>query len=199
MRKKNFLSLIITLQLALGIIAFYLESEFELPNGIRLGASLLGVSSIIWGLEELLNHRSLYSFSWQKGEKQQTLMTIGSIATSLLRFLIGIGLLIISLLGFIGIGSQAVDFFKTRPGIGIVFAGALGFTYSIQQFFMQKSASESLKLRLEKFFQRLFSAILALLSLLLLAVGTIEILHPELFNQILNALVAALGLPFLLE
>ncbi len=199
MKKKNFLSWAIILLLALGILAFYLETEFELPNGIRLGAGLLGASSILWGLEELFNHRSIYSLSWQKGEKRQTLLTIGSIATSLLRFMIGVGLLIISLLGFLGVGSQSVNFIRTRPGIVIVFAGALGITYGIQQFFEKKNAPDTFRFRLERFFQRFFSLLLMLLSLFLLGAGIIEILHPELFKQILNALVSALGLPFFLE
>lgn len=199
MKKKNFLSWAIILLLALGILAFYLETEFQLPNGIRLSAGLLGASSILWGLEEILNHRSLYSLSWQKGEKRQTLLTIGSIATGLLRFLIGISLLIVSLLGFLGIGSQSVNFIRIRPGIAIVFTGAMGITFGIQQLFETKDTPDTLRFRLEKFFQHFFSILLMLLSLFLLAVGTIEILYPELFKKILETLSAVIGFPFFLE
>lgn len=199
MKKKNFLSWVTISLLALGILAFYLETEFELPNVIQLSAGLLGASSILWGLEELLNHRSLYSFSWHSSEKRQILLTVGSIATSLLRFLIGIGLLIISLLGFLGVGSQSVNFIRTRPGIAIVFAGALGITYGIQQFFEQKNTADTLRFRLESFFQRFFSIFLMLLSFFLLGAGIIEILFPDLFKQILAGLYTAIGFPFFLE
>jgi hypothetical protein len=186
METKKYLSWSMILLLALGILAFFLETEFNLPNGIRLGVGLLGAACIVWGVEELINHRVIYSFFWQGRDRQQSLMTMVSISASLSRFLIGSGLLAISLLGFFGAGSQAADFIRTRPGIALLFSGVLGLTLSIQQLFKQGSPSESLQSQLERIFQRFFGAVLALLSMALLAVGMVEIFRPDLFKQVLN-------------
>jgi len=199
MDKRKPLSWIIILFLALGILAIFLESEFEVANGIRAGAGLLGIASILWGVEEIINHSALYSFSWQKSERAMTLKTIASIAVSLLRLLIGIGLVTISLLGFFGLGDPAVNFIKNRPGFVMVFLSSLGLTYGAQQFLIAKKQGKGLKVFLENISGRIFGVILILVSCVVLVLGLMEIIWPEGFENLVRLVLQRLGLPFMLQ
>lgn len=180
----------------MGILTIYLESEFEVLNGIRAGAGLLGIASILWGVEEIVNHRAFYSFSWQKNERDLTLKTIASITVSLLRLLIGIGLVTISLLGFLGLGDPAANFIKYRPGFAMVFISALGFSYGAQQFLLAKKQGKSLKFFLENISGRIFGAILIIVSSAILVIGLIEIFWPEIFQIYLRLFLSHLNFPF---
>jgi len=179
MEKRKLLSWIIILFLALGIFAIFLESEFEVAEGIRAGAGLLGIASILWGVEEFTERSVLYSFSWEKSEREMTIKTIASIAVSLLRLLIGIGLVTISLLGFLGLGDPAASFIKTRPGFAMVFFSSLGLIYGAQQFLMVKKYGKGLRIFLENISGRIFGVFLILVSILVLILGLMEIFWPE--------------------
>jgi hypothetical protein len=181
--KRKILSWIIIFFLALGIIAIYLESEFEVANGIRAGAGFLGIASILWGVEEIVDHWAFYSFSWGKTERELTLRTIASIAVSLLRLLIGIGLVTITLLGFLGLGDPAADFIRNRPGLAMVFFSSLGFTYGTQQLLMAKKQGNRLKVVLENISGRIFGVLLIMASCVVLALGLAEILWPDAFQN----------------
>lgn len=183
---RKILSWIIIIFLALGIIAIYLEVEFEISNGIRTGAGLLGIASILWGVEEIVDHWAFYSFSRQKSEIDSTLRTIASIAVSLLRWLIGIGLFTIALLGFLGLGDPAANFIKNRPGVAMVFISALGFTYGTQKFLMAKKQGKGFKIVLENISGRILGVLLILASCVVLALGLVEILWPDAFQNNLN-------------
>ena len=199
MEKRKPLSWIIILFLALGILAIFLESEFEVANGIRTGAGLLGIASILWGVEEIINHSALYSFSWQKSERALTIRTIASIAVSLLRLLIGMGVVTISLLGFLGLGDSAANFIKNRPGFAMVFLSSLGLTYGAQQFLIAKKHGEGLKVLLENISGRIFGVILILVSCVVLVLGLMEIILPEGFENLVRLILLRLGLPFILQ
>jgi len=197
--KRKMLSWVIIAFLVLGIIAIYLESEFEVKNGIRAGAGLLGIASILWGIEEFVDHRVFYSISWEKTEKEMTLRTIGSITVSLLRLLMGIGLVTISLLGFIGLGDLAENYVKNRPGLVMVFLSALGFTYGVQLFLSKKKQGKSLQIFLENVFAGMFGVFLILLSFTVLALGLIEILWPEGFRDMIQLFLSRLLFPFSMQ
>jgi hypothetical protein len=197
--KRKILSWTIIFFLALGIITIYLESEFEVANGIRAGAGLLGIASILWGVEEIMNHRAFYSFSWQKNEREMTWRTIASIAVSLLRLLIGIGLVTIALLGFLGLGDLAENFIKNRPGLVMVFFSSLGFTYGAQQLLMDKKQGKGLKVILENISGRIFGSILVLASFLVLVLGLTEILWPDTFQNYWQLFLSQFGFSVFLE
>jgi hypothetical protein len=199
MEKRKLLSWIIILFLALGIFAIFLESEFEVAEGIRAGAGLLGIASILWGVEEFTERSVLYSFSWEKSEREMTIKTIASIAVSLLRLLIGIGLVTISLLGFLGLGDPAASFIKTRPGFAMVFFSSLGLIYGAQQFLMVKKYGKGLRIFLENISGRIFGVFLILVSILVLILGLMEIFWPEGFVNLIRLVLLRFGLSFILQ
>ena len=199
MEKRKLLSWIIILFLALGIFAIFLESEFEVAEGIRAGAGLLGIASILWGVEEFTERSVLYSFSWEKSEREMTIKTIASSAVSLLRLLIGIGLVTISLLGFLGLGDPAASFIKTRPGFAMVFFSSLGLIYGAQQFLMVKKYGKGLRIFLENISGRIFGVFLILVSILVLILGLMEIFWPEGFVNLIRLVLLRFGLSFILQ
>ncbi|MBM3138152.1 MAG: hypothetical protein FJZ98_08195 [Chloroflexi bacterium] len=128
-----------------------------------------------------------------------TLRTIGSITVSLLRLLMGIGLVTISLLGFIGLGDLAENYVKNRPGLVMVFLSALGFTYGVQLFLSKKKQGKSLQIFLENVFAGMFGVFLILLSFTVLALGLIEILWPEGFRDMIQLFLSRLLFPFSMQ
>lgn len=199
MEKRKLLSWIIILFLVLGFVAIYLESEFEISYGIRAGVGFMGIAGILWGIEEIIDHRNFYSFTWQEKERAAVLATIASITTSFLRLLIGIGLVFISTLGFLGLGSQAENFVKNRPGIAMVFLGALAISYGLQQFLEKKKQGRSLQSLLENGLVKVYGVLLMLAGTVVLGLGWIEILTPDGFRNLIQLLLSLLHLPFFLQ
>lgn len=191
-KRKNIFTVIFAV---LGFLAIYAESEYGLSIGVLIGLGLLGLSSTIWGIEKIITRRGTYTTGGQDSSRIEMVRGIAAIMSGLVLLLVGAGLIASSLLGLAGLGNFAIDFLKARPGIGLLFLGALGSAFSFQLMLGSEQSRRGFWAILGSIPGRVFGFFLFLFSAGLLLAGIVEVFLPDTFQQIFEDLISRLRLP----
>ena len=173
----------------LGFAAIYLENQFNFKYGILIGVGLFGITAIIWGLEDIINKETDSSLSAQENSAAATLRGIAAAMSGLVLLLIGTAMFISSVLGLIGWGNFALEYIKTRPGILLIFLGALGSAYSIQLILLDPQNNHGFWKILASIPVRLFGVLVLLIGLGLIFSGIFEVFQPDRFQQIFQGIL----------
>ncbi len=172
-----------------GFLAIYAESKLGFSNGTLIGIGLLGVAAILWGIEEILKREAYVAADNQESGLIETFRGVAAAMSGLVLLLIGIALVVSSILGLSGLGNFALEFIKNRPGILLIFLGALGIAYSFQLIVGSPQSNNGFWKIIASVPARLFGIFIFLLGLGLIFSGIFEVFLPDRFQQIFQSLI----------
>jgi len=186
----------ITIILALvGSFIIYLETEFQLKNGVIGGLGLIGISGSLWGIENIFKQSGFFSSIDQESSQTVTYRGFAAIMSGLTLVLSGVALIAVSVLGFAGLSSFALSVIKGRPGILLIFLGRLGSAFSLQQIIGSEEAKNTVWTMISSIPGRFFGLILLLISVVLVLAGVLEVFFPETFQHLYQIILSQLKPP----
>lgn len=174
------------LSLIAGALLLFLDQRMAWPL-MGPGGVLIGVASLLAGLDSLLRRRSV------SGERQASARTVyhgaGALFWGLALLLVGFGMVAAGVVVSLGRSDAVLALIRERPGIPMLWGGLLLFSIGAGVSAPWRRADGSALPGIVLLPGRIGGSLLILLGLFVIALGGYEMLFPEDFDAAVQAVL----------
>jgi hypothetical protein len=166
-----------------GVLLAFAGYQLRIPLLITLGLGLIPLVMILSGVEDIINRQAKWGITTHYSE---TYRGLAAIALGIIFVIAGMGIGAMVVAQAINREESLFGLIFSRPGYIILIIAAVAFLRGLAGVIGAVEWQESTSARISGFIERIAMSILAFLGLIGLGLGSLEIILPDVFRQLIS-------------